>query len=471
MSVLQWNLRSIKSNYDNLKLFSTTQDSDIILLQETKLKALETIHLEGYKCFCRNVITIGNQIAHGGVAILVKEHIQCSRVQLDTNIQAVAVKINFAKPIIFCSIYIQEIDNISVQQFQNLLNQLGDYYILGGDLNGHNPMWNHDNYNNIGMVIEEIINKNGLYLLNDDEATHFNKQKNSWSTLDLTLASSSELTSHNWNVYYDLGNSDHLPIIFKILPSAKETFKGEQKFQENKADWTEFYKKSSSIAEATTIQEFNNCILKIAEKTIPKNSLKHHRKVVAWWTEEIASIVKERKKALRKFRRNENLLNLIELNRITAKSKLLIKKAVKNEEEKFCSSICPSTPIKTIFNNFKKLQGNFIPKNIQMLKVNGNIIIDNKEIANVMVEHFSSVSSDLNYDRTFQINKIQTEMTNLIIPETEDEINSNFTIQELDFALSKCKGKSVGISNISYNMLKHLHPCAKFTLLKIYNNI
>lgn len=475
MSVLQWNLRGIKSNEQDLKAIMNTYNSDIILLQETKLKEQDVYKVNGFKSFCRNVRCASNQIAHGGVAILVRENLNPVRIHLNTDLQAVAVRIHLTSPIIFCSFYVQEKDNVSKAEIQKLLDQLGNQFVLGGDFNAHSPMWNHDNYNVLGSIIEDLMQENDdLLLLNSDEATYFNKRYQKWSTLDLTFYSGKNYGNIQWHTHEDLANSDHLPIIFYMIPPRMhEITQPERNFQESKADWASFQRKTAildfSNYNISSVESFGSQIIKIAEKTIPRNSGKVHRKVVPWWNDEISGAVKSRKRSLRRLRRNNTIQNLIKLNRDTAKAKLLIRQGKRKATEELCNSISVNTPIKKIFLNVRKLQGASTRKNISMLKIQEEMITDSKEIANVLVDQFCKASSNQNYSFAFRRTKYSREQVPIYIPEYDNDINSEFSMLELNSALQTCKGKSSGHNRISYGMLKNLHPSAKKNLLNIYN--
>lgn len=130
--------------------------------------------MSGYISFERNVELTSQSIAHGGVAILACPFLRPKRITLNTRLQAIAVEIFLFRPIKLCSIYIQEIDNVTQQELQDLINQLEPHFILAGDMNGHSPLWGHESTSHLGRIIEETFIDNGLILLNDDSPTYLN---------------------------------------------------------------------------------------------------------------------------------------------------------------------------------------------------------------------------------------------------------------------------------------------------------
>lgn len=473
MSVLQWNLRGYNSNGNDLRYMMRQHNIDIVLLQETKFTSEFSPKIPNFKVFSRNVVCNVNQIAHGGVSIFVRESFNPKRIFLDTPLQAVAVQIDLPEPTIFCSFYVQEKDNVSKSQVQSLVDQLGNRFVIAGDMNAHNPLWEHHQYNKLGEILEEIMNENNLNLLNNEEATYLNPRSGRWSILDLTFSSFNVVFDYEWQTIPDLSGSDHLPIKFQMLPKSRANWQVEKRFQEHKADWVKYTSKTSKICvldlDQDSLNDFNNQVLAIAEKTIPMNSMKQHRKVVPWWNAEIDAAVRDRRRAFRRLKRNFNLKNVLNLNQVTARAKRLIKVAKRESTNNFCSSITPNTPIKSVYSNIKKIQGISSSSSVRALKVNNQLITDPRDIAEAMAEHFSAESSNNGYSERFRALKRLRERFPIEIPEIQNSINNDFSMQELEMALQKCKGKSVGINSISYSMYKNLHQDAKHSLLEIFN--
>ena len=136
-------MRGYNANKDNLTAAMREVNADFVLLQETKCKWKSNMRISGYTAFERNMRPTSNGIAHGGVAILARPFLQPERLQLNTRLQAIAVRIQLFRPITVCSIYVQETDRVSKNELQNVIDQLGNDYLIGGDFNGHSPMWNH----------------------------------------------------------------------------------------------------------------------------------------------------------------------------------------------------------------------------------------------------------------------------------------------------------------------------------------
>ena len=91
MSVVQWNLQSLTSNREQVRVFFRDHNISAVCLQETKLGNL-TPNM-GYNFnFFRSPPMPGER-AHEGTAIIVLKSINCKEVQLDTILQANAIQI------------------------------------------------------------------------------------------------------------------------------------------------------------------------------------------------------------------------------------------------------------------------------------------------------------------------------------------------------------------------------------------
>jgi hypothetical protein len=186
-----------------------------------------------YNCYAQ-----GDERVSGGSSVLIRQDTLHSVVPLQTNIQAVAVRLTLHVALTLCSIYIPPSSSPSVADFQALLNQLPQPFLLVGDFNAHNPLWGSTNVNNRGKVLEDIIADNNLCLFNDDSHTYLHPTTGNYSTLDLSLCSPSLIDEFSWSIHSDLSGSDHFPTILKTVSACTDPPASRWKF--SKADWDEF---------------------------------------------------------------------------------------------------------------------------------------------------------------------------------------------------------------------------------------
>ena len=144
----------------------------VISLQETKLgNALYNpgLNYDIYRKSPRN-----DNHPHGGVAVIVNKSVQHSNVPLNTDLQAIAVRVCFERKITICSIYLPPRSGFTLNDVQALLNQLPPPFLLLGDFNSHSPLWGGNILDNEGRIIDDLIQNNDITLYNDGSMTYHN---------------------------------------------------------------------------------------------------------------------------------------------------------------------------------------------------------------------------------------------------------------------------------------------------------
>ena len=102
-SILQWNCRGLKANNNEILILTTLLAPSVICLQESFLKQTDMTSFKNYTMY--NYITDTNQKASGGTSILIKSDTPHRTININTNLQAVAVNVTLSKPITICFIY------------------------------------------------------------------------------------------------------------------------------------------------------------------------------------------------------------------------------------------------------------------------------------------------------------------------------------------------------------------------------
>jgi Endonuclease-reverse transcriptase len=211
--IIQWNVNSFWTRYEDLRVLIKDMDPTILCLQETNLKKNEQPNLKGYKGFLNSK----NKRVHG-VALFVKEELHSKEIDIVTPLNAVACRVGLSKETTVCSIYLPPSEPTTTleRDLNDLLSQLPQPVILTGDLNAHNFVWGARSENDRGRIIEDFSNNNNLIILNTDEPTYYSCAYRSTSALDLTLVSPELATDTDWYVTGDLRGSDHYPTAILI---------------------------------------------------------------------------------------------------------------------------------------------------------------------------------------------------------------------------------------------------------------
>ena len=214
--IIQWNCQGLKANINELLLLLTEECTSIICLQETFLKQDDNINIRNYEMFIHTQDSGGR--ASGGVSVLIRNNIPHSKIDITTNIQAVAIKATLHKPVNIYSIYIPPSNDIDENELKKLIDQLPRPFILLGEFNNHNTLWGCKDTNKKGKMLEKVINENDMCLLNNGAFTYVNLSSGNHSSIFDPTA----YMDFAWNVYDDTCSSDHFPILIQSSEVSSE---------------------------------------------------------------------------------------------------------------------------------------------------------------------------------------------------------------------------------------------------------
>ena len=105
-TIIQWNYRGLKSNFDEFSLLIKDHEPVAVCLQDTFLKRQDDISIK-YHSVYNKVFTKGEK-ARGGVSIIVNNNIPDKVISLNTNLQAVAIRLSLHSAVTLCSLYLPQ---------------------------------------------------------------------------------------------------------------------------------------------------------------------------------------------------------------------------------------------------------------------------------------------------------------------------------------------------------------------------
>ena len=124
-TILQWNCRSIKANFEESTLLLTEQKPVAVCLQKTFLKDSDMFNPKYHPFFFFFFFNYNdNDKASGGVAVIVNNYGPHQSVKLDSTLQAVAVNISLNKTITLCSVCLPPASRIDINELDHLTEQL-----------------------------------------------------------------------------------------------------------------------------------------------------------------------------------------------------------------------------------------------------------------------------------------------------------------------------------------------------------
>ncbi|WP_419598532.1 endonuclease/exonuclease/phosphatase family protein, partial [Thiolapillus sp.] len=137
-NIIQWNVRGLRANFEELRLLCNQYNPQIVAVQECQLRKDKIINLTGFSGLTKSS---PGDIATGGVILYVNKSVLFSEIKLDTDLQAVAVRVSAKKTLTVCNVYLPPSLDINFSDLEHLIQQLPAPFVLVGDLNAHSPLW------------------------------------------------------------------------------------------------------------------------------------------------------------------------------------------------------------------------------------------------------------------------------------------------------------------------------------------
>ena len=474
MNIVQWNIQGYWKKFNQLKLIIKNFNPTCIALQEMILGQKDVLmppsDYTGYKSI---------RTTRLGAGLLVKKSIPATTLSLNTDLQAVAVRVQTPKSYTVCSLYIPPRDQVTAQDIVQLLNQLPPPIILMGDFNSRHPLWGDIKVTHLANAIISVINNYPMELMNDGTHTHYHAQTKTWSRIDLTLVSPEILMDFNWSVVdkdtafaYE---SDHFPIVMtQNSPSPPDS---PPRWIFDRADWPLFsqlteIKEDPPQTITTKIEFLANTLKEAAHLAIPTRHQSNKPKV-PWWNLECEKAINNRNAAIRKKFRTGKLEDYIKFKRLRAIARKVVNQAKREHWEKYVTSISSETPPGVVWKKVQKINGKFKPQNPPILYHNGNYTDSLEETADVFAERFADISSGSSFPRELlnYINRSRAPDLDFSESGERASYNKDFSTTEYTSALAKCKNSAAGPDGISYEMLRNMHVSSSTLLLQIFNEI
>ena len=117
-NIVQWNIRGVKSNFEDLKLPLSKTNVPIVAMQDCKMSEGQ-LSLQGY------TLLKGDWPAEEAAAsLLINQLVVHTELTLESPLHATAATITLRKTFTICSIYLTPGEKISKLSLENLIDQL-----------------------------------------------------------------------------------------------------------------------------------------------------------------------------------------------------------------------------------------------------------------------------------------------------------------------------------------------------------
>lgn len=474
---IQINCRSINNKLGDLKLLLYLKKPDFMALSETWISNTKyEPRFHNYSVEWKHRDN-GNG---GGLGLLIKRGIQYNNIILtpynggSLEYQAIEIFLtNKSKLVVFH--FYNPNQSISTQEMIHYIGQLGQLYLITGDLNAHAPVLSSTctRSNATGNSLENLLINHDICLINPiDLYTYTNPGTGKKSCLDLCLTSPSIAAETSVMVLSEIG-SDHLPVEISIKQDAVTSELSCRKKWKYSKQSLELFSRSIHPSKVnkpcdtdTLVKDFTDRLYCSAEQNIKRTSGKIKiRKNSIWWDSSCSKAVGERRKAYKALSRHPTQQN-VELYRQKCEDANRIKTKRKREKfELFISEIHYDTPPTIVWRKVKALKG-YTSTDSSPIENGGQFSVAAKEKADLFAHSFQTVSTSGN--RT-PIDNFDNILSNALKNTENTNYNREITLQELNDALSQSRNSAPGEDDVSYLLLKNLDTSTLEEFLAILN--
>ena len=474
--IITWNCEGAQSKKQEVDILISDENPLAICLQDTRLteETEKFLEFNGYKSYFKSIRSTAS-----GVALYVKKTVPQSPVILNTNLQAVAVRVTMkGKSYVLTSVYVPPSSVPTVSEFDSFITSLkSSSYILNGDLNAHSPYWGSRTTCPRGKVVEPIIEKHHLIPINTQDDTFFSRAHESYSLIDLTLAHPSIFLDFQYKVLPDSHNSDHYPIVLDLNGDCDE---GERipHWNFKKADWDNFARQASQqITESIFLdcedkmEAFTEALIDIATANIPKTSRVQTQVSKSWFDDECKAAKRERNRVERLYKAYPDLSNRIKVKKMQAETRRLFRSKKRKSFRSYVSSLGEKVKAKKMWAMIRKMTGKKVPGHLHHMKdSDGNLITNKEELSNLIGKTYEDIHSSSNYSKDFENTKKKEEEKTFDFNDgSKHRYNRKFRLRDLRRSIKKAKDTAAGPDQVHYQILKHLPEQVLQILLDILN--
>lgn len=287
-----------------MKIIHMERQPLVICLQETMCSSDDEAKLQGFATFHRK--RRGGRRASGGVLIAVKAGIDCQILDVNSELEVIAVKVGPPLSVSIINVYLPPGLTIADTEIVALINQVPAPLLFVGDINAHHPLWGSESISARGKSVETAVNECSLTILNNGDATHVHHANGSTSCIDIACSTNDLAGILDFEVLSDTHGSDHMPLLISFPESSTNQHQVGRKWKIEKADW-QLYQNTVQFERLPNaedqIEHITKEILKAAEVAISRTKGGPPGKVpVPWWNSDVEEAVRTRRKALRELK-------------------------------------------------------------------------------------------------------------------------------------------------------------------------
>ena len=347
-----------------------------------------------------------------------------------------------------------------------------------GDFNSHSPSRGYDELDSKGEEVECWATNQQLILINkpQDLLTFYSRNWRTTSTPDLAFATDNIHKLCHHEVYSQLGESDHRAVTILVdQKTPASTFKRAPSCNYKRADCDGFKQFADEECMGLQLSEenvnhnavqFNNAVLRAAKKSIPRGQRRNYN---PFWTPQLEQLQEAVNRAREDMENNPSDQNTAEYSK--ARAEFTREKLLQTRKQWYVktASLNLEKDSSKRWSLTKVLNKEAPSRSKTVLRVH-NMLLTDKNAANEFAQLYRRESTlPLTPKKVGDMKeKLKQEEKQKNVP--SPCLNSTLKISELNSAIRSLKPKKApGPDSVSNDMLKHLGPITRKTLLEIFN--
>lgn len=457
LRVLTWNAYHLSNKIGELRELVGRISPDIVLVQETKLKAPMKVSIPNYTCYRDDSQDPTPQcpLPKHGTAIFIRSTITHYSIPTPnfTYFQATTIQFHIRgfNPITLACIYINNHPGRGlISELESLTNP-HNHMILAGDFNAKHRRWSK-NYNRAGSLLSDFADNNSFLILAPPTPTRFGY--NSKSTIDLVLTRNIPF-HHKISALPEL-RSDHDPVMCDFflnldIPRAAKLYK---------TNWSTFTENLTNINPSVDIG--NSDQLNAAVSDLSNAILNAHSnatrimdsKSEIYTPPHIKELIKLKNRLRRIWQMHRDPRDKMELNRVQNLIKREVHAHIQQDWHDYLTSLDPQDG--SLFRATKRCKrANF---RIPPLHDSNNIAYSDDAKAEILADAYeeqfqNNPSTDPVFDTI-----INTNVQTFLATPHNDEIPPVDPTEITDYIAKIQIKKAPGREGITNKMIKNLPP-------------
>ena len=324
LTIMAWNANGLIHKCNELQAVLEINNIDICLISETHSTRETICKIKGYKFYHTHH---PNNCAKGGSGIFIKQNIQhYENFKIQTEkVQITTTTIKTKKyPITISSIYCPPRYNLKECEFTEIIKNLGNRFIIGGDFNAKHTNWGSRLITTKGTELQKAIYSNNCEVLSTGKPTYWPTDPNKIPDLiDFFIIKNIPTNYIMINENNEL-SSDHTPIVLTLSENIIQ--KPHNPTLVNKrTDWTSFKMELAQkidlrnpITTPDEIETELNKLVKNIQTTAWNNTPKIKTKLHSInYPREVLTLIREKRRARKKWQRTRAPVHKTAWNQLT----------------------------------------------------------------------------------------------------------------------------------------------------------